>query len=87
MAARCGTGDISLDMNGQDEYPYSPNRWLPWLLERGLCDPLTAAEYSGRKLLSPETFARLAVGALAYGRLAPTATARWRRNPMELIER
>jgi hypothetical protein len=45
-------------MNDQDEYPYSRNRWLPWLLERGLCDPETAAEYVGRKLLSQEVFAQ-----------------------------
>ena len=48
---------IFLDMTG-DRYPHSRNRWLPWLLERGLCDPETAAEYVGRKLLSPEAFAQ-----------------------------
>jgi hypothetical protein len=62
-SARCGTlgksgGGISLDMNDQDTHPYSRNRWLPWLLERGLCDPQTAAEYVGRKPLSPEAFAK-----------------------------
>src|SRR5215468_10425769 len=36
----------------------SRNRWLPRLLERGLCDPETAAEYVGRNLLSPEAFAK-----------------------------
>ena len=31
---------------------------LPWLLERGLCDPELAALYLGRKLLSKEAFAQ-----------------------------
>ena len=40
--------------------PPSPfvNETSLWLLERGLCDPETAAEYVGRKLLSPEAFAQ-----------------------------
>ena len=52
--AKCAYGNqtklsasgIFLDMTG-DHYPHSRNRWLPWLLERGLCDPETAAEYVG----------------------------------------
>ena len=44
-------------MNDHDD-SFSRNRWLPWLLERGLCDPETAAEYIGHKLLSPEAFAQ-----------------------------
>ena len=41
-----------------DDYPLSRNRWLPWFLERGLCDPELAAEYLGRKLLSKGAFAQ-----------------------------
>ena len=37
---------------------FSRNRWLPWLLERVLCDPETAAEYVGRKLLLPDAIAQ-----------------------------
>jgi hypothetical protein len=45
-------------MNDQDEYPFARPRELEWLASRGLCDPQTAAEYVGRKLLSREAFAQ-----------------------------
>ena len=43
-------------MNEQDEYSFTRPRELEWLACRGLCDPETAAEYVGRKLLSQEAF-------------------------------
>jgi hypothetical protein len=43
---------ISLDMNDLDDYPDSRPKRLEWLASRGLCDPETAAEYVGCKLLS-----------------------------------
>lgn len=43
-------------MNEQDEYSFTRPRELEWLARRGLCDPETAAEYVGRKLLSQEAF-------------------------------
>jgi hypothetical protein len=43
-------------MNDQAEYPFSRPRELEWLASRGMCDPQTAAEYVGRKLLSQELF-------------------------------
>jgi hypothetical protein len=60
--AKCADGSqtklsargIVLDKTG-DDYPHSRNRWLPWLLERGLCDPETAAEYVGRNRTAPST--------------------------------
>jgi hypothetical protein len=43
-------------MNNQDEYPFARPRELEWLASRGPCDPQTATEYVGHKLLSQETF-------------------------------
>jgi hypothetical protein len=49
-------------VNGQadnsNNYPFSRPGHLNWLAALGLCDPETAAEYVGRKLLSHELFAR-----------------------------
>jgi hypothetical protein len=40
------------------DYPDSRPKRLEWLASRGLCNPETAAEYVGRKLLSHEVFAQ-----------------------------
>ena len=44
-------------MNDHDDNPLARHYLLPWLLERGLCDPELAALYLGRKPLSKEALA------------------------------
>ena len=44
-------------MNDHDGNPLARHYLLPWLLERGLCDPELAALYLRRKPLSKEAFA------------------------------
>jgi hypothetical protein len=43
-------------MSYQDDDPISRAKYLEWLATRGMCDPKSAAEYVGRKLLNQELF-------------------------------